>query len=118
MQKPDCWNKVKNLANELCIDNYIELLSTTKEEANIKKREAKNNQEIDNSAKMQEFVIKLEFNYWNNILINDANIIIRYHFLKLNMVSCHLCLLVKLIFQRQNKLKYYITYINELKKKI
>ena len=71
-KKPDCWNKVKSLANELSIDSYIESLSTTKEEVNIKKREAKNNQEIDNSTKMQEFVINLGLNNWNNILSNDT----------------------------------------------
>ena len=71
-KKLECWDKVKKLANELYIDTYIELLSTTKEEANIKKREAKNNLEIDNSVKMQEFVIKIGFNSWNNILINDT----------------------------------------------
>ena len=71
-KKIDCWNKIKTLADNLSIDEYIDILSTSKEEINIKKREAKNNQEIDNSAKMQEFVIKLDFTIWNKILQNDA----------------------------------------------
>lgn len=72
-KKLDCWNKIKTLASKLYNEEYIEKLSTTKEEIYIKKREAKNNQEFDNSVQAQAFVLKMEQRVWKDILQKDNN---------------------------------------------
>jgi len=48
-------------------------ISSCKEEIRIIKREARNNQEIDSSVKMQEFILKQNKEIWNIIFNNEIN---------------------------------------------
>jgi len=66
-KKPECWDSIKNI-DVSCIENeVISKFALEKEEAIYIKREARTNQEIDNSFRMQEVFLKINSKLWKKI---------------------------------------------------
>jgi len=70
-KKRECWDDIQKLAVNFNDINLINKLAADKEEIRIIKREAKNNQELDSSIKMQEFILKQNKEIWSIIFDNE-----------------------------------------------
>ena len=66
-KKTECWDSVKNIDVSSFENVALNEFALEKEEASYIKREARSNQEIDSSFRMQEVVLKVNSKLWEKI---------------------------------------------------